>query len=213
MRAPDAGAMPLCAEIAHALLRVPAEELGGVGHLAARIRQRLAVLDGDQLRQPLGVAHDQLERLAQDLAALARLLRGPGGERGLRGVERRLGVVDAGAGDRGDLAARSPDRSRRSARRRRISSTCRRSRDRSARWREDCRMRPWLSFNSLTLIPAKRIRLDPGPASRGRAGFTIQRAHRSTMRSTVGRMASSRMSAAGSGMCGVVMRTGGPSRS
>ncbi len=35
----------------------------------------------------------------------------------------------------------------------------------------------------------------------------------STMRSTVGSTASSRMSAAGSGICGVVMRTGGPSRS
>ena len=86
--------MPFCAEIAHAFLRVPAEELGGVGHLAARVRQRLAVLDGDQLREPLGVAHDQLVGLAQDLAALARLLRGPGAERGLRGVERGLGVVD-----------------------------------------------------------------------------------------------------------------------
>src|SRR6266496_1227644 len=40
-------------------LGIPAEELGRVGHLAARIRQRLAVLDGDQLREPLGVAHDQ----------------------------------------------------------------------------------------------------------------------------------------------------------
>ncbi len=36
---------------------------------------------------------------------------------------------------------------------------------------------------------------------------------RSTMRSTVGRIASSRISAAGSGMCGVVIRTSGPSRS
>ena len=90
-------------EIAHALFRVPAEELGGIGDLAARIRQRLAVLDGDQLRQPLGVAHDQLERLAQDLAALARLLRGPGRLRGGGGVDRRLGIIDRGARDRGDL--------------------------------------------------------------------------------------------------------------
>ena len=95
--------MPFDAEIAHALLGVPAEELGGVGHLAARVRQRLAVLDGDELGEPLGVAHDQLVGLAQNFAALARLLRGPGPERALRGVERGLGVVDAGAGDRGDL--------------------------------------------------------------------------------------------------------------
>src|SRR5216684_1668423 len=50
---------------------------------AGRIRQRLAVLDGDELRQPLGVANDQLIRLAEDFAALARFLRGPGRERAL----------------------------------------------------------------------------------------------------------------------------------
>ena len=133
------------AEIAHALLRVPAEELGGVGHLAARIRQRLAVLDGDQLRQPFGIAHDEFVGLAQDFAALARLLRRPGAECGLGGVERRLGVVDGGARNRGDLAARSPDRSRRSANCPRTSSTCRRSRGRSARWRAGCHTRPCVS--------------------------------------------------------------------
>src|SRR6266481_2013972 len=47
---------------------------------AARAGQRLAVLDRHQLGEPLGVAHDQLERLAQDLGALARLLAGPAGE-------------------------------------------------------------------------------------------------------------------------------------
>src|SRR5262249_59894522 len=41
----------------------------------------------------------------------------------------------------------------------------------------------------------------------------IERRTRSTMRSTVGSAMSSKMSAAGSGMCGVVIRTGGPSRS
>jgi hypothetical protein len=41
----------------------------------------------------------------------------------------------------------------------------------------------------------------------------IARFTRSTMRSTLGMAASSRTSAAGRGMCGVVMRTGGPSRS
>ena len=49
------------------------------------------------------VAHDQLEGFAQDLAALARLLGGPAGKGGGGGVERRLGVVDRAAGDRGDL--------------------------------------------------------------------------------------------------------------
>src|SRR6266478_3106957 len=47
---------------------------------AARVRQRLAVLDRDQFCQPLGIAHDQFVGLAQDLRTLARLLRGPAGE-------------------------------------------------------------------------------------------------------------------------------------
>src|SRR5262249_19878172 len=73
--------------------RVPAEELGGRGDLAARIGQRLAVLDGDELGEPLGVAHDQLEGFAQDFRALARLPAGPALEGGARGVDRGLGVV------------------------------------------------------------------------------------------------------------------------
>src|SRR5262249_23448006 len=72
-RAGGGGARAL-ADGAHRLLRVPAEELGGISNFAARIRERLAVLDGDQLGEPLGVAHDQLEGLAQDFRALARLL-------------------------------------------------------------------------------------------------------------------------------------------
>ncbi len=103
MRAPEDGATELAADIAHRLFGVPAEEFRGIGDFAARVRQRLAVLDGDQLRQPLGVAHDQFVGLAQDLAALARLFRRPAGERGLRRVERGLGVLDRGARDRGDL--------------------------------------------------------------------------------------------------------------
>ncbi len=38
MRAPEAGAIEIWPTIAHGLLGVPAEELGGVGDLAARIR-------------------------------------------------------------------------------------------------------------------------------------------------------------------------------
>ena len=91
------------AEIAHRLLRVPAEELGGIGHFAARIRERLAVLDGDQLGEPLGVAHDQLEGLAQDFGALARLPAGPAREGIARGIDRGLGVLHGRARHRGDL--------------------------------------------------------------------------------------------------------------
>ncbi len=104
MRAPEAGALRHLADIAHRFLGVPAEELGRIENLAARVRQRLAVLDGDQLGKALGVAHDQLERLAQDLAALARLLRRPAVEGGARRIDRGLGVFDGGARHRGDLA-------------------------------------------------------------------------------------------------------------
>ncbi len=104
MRAPDDGADRHLAEIAHAFFGVPAEELGGVGDLAARVRQRLAVLERDQLREPLGVAHDQFEGLAQDLAALARLLRRPGRRtRRAPASSAALASSTRGAGDRGDL--------------------------------------------------------------------------------------------------------------
>jgi hypothetical protein len=120
------------------LLGVPAEELGGIGHLAARIRQRLAVLDGDQLRQPLGVAHDQLEGLAQDLAALARLLRGPGRESALAASSAALASSTVALATEAILfsVAGSITSKRR---RRRICAICRRSRGRSAHWRADCR--------------------------------------------------------------------------
>ena len=90
------------AEVAHRLFRVPAEEFGGIGHLGTRIRQRLAILQRHQLGDALGVAHDQLEGLAQNFAALARLLRRPGGKGFARGVDRSLGIVNRGAGNRGD---------------------------------------------------------------------------------------------------------------
>src|SRR5438093_1005517 len=54
----------------------------------------------------LGIAHDQLERFAQDLAALARLLGGPGRECGAGGIHRRLGVLDRGTRDRGHRVLR-----------------------------------------------------------------------------------------------------------
>ena len=94
------------ADIAHGLFRIPAEELRGIGHLAARIRQRLSVLKRDQLREAFGVAHDQLVGLAQDFRALARLASRPSLECALGSVERCLCIIDRGAGDRGDLALR-----------------------------------------------------------------------------------------------------------
>src|SRR5579863_9292572 len=102
IRAPEEGARQR-ADVTHCFLGVPAEELGGIGDFAARVRQCLAVLDGDQFRQPFGVAHDQLECLAQNFAALARLPGGPAGERRRGGVERGVGVFYSSAGDGGDL--------------------------------------------------------------------------------------------------------------
>ena len=128
------------ADVAHRLLGVPAEELGGVGNLTARVRKRLAVLDGDQLGEPLGVAHDQLEGLAQDFGALARLPARPSpGRRRLRRRPRPWRPRPSRSRPTRPCS-RSPDRSRRSGRRRRICATCRRSRDRSGHWREDCRI-------------------------------------------------------------------------
>src|SRR6185437_7898617 len=68
------------------------------------------------------------------------------------------------------------------------------------------------------LRPTPRNRepvLGPGsPLARGRTGYEFKLLRTvSAMRAGVGNTASSRMSAAGSGICGVVIRTGGPSRS
>ena len=65
----------------HRLLGVPAEELGRVGRLAARVAQRLAVLGRHQPRELLGPGGHQLERLAQDLRPLPGRGRGPAGQR------------------------------------------------------------------------------------------------------------------------------------
>ena len=84
---------------AHGLLGEPAEELRAVGDLALRLLDGLAHLEAHQLGEVVGPLGDQLERAAQDLAALARrrrppLLLGLGGR-----VERVDGVVDVAVGD------------------------------------------------------------------------------------------------------------------
>jgi hypothetical protein len=150
---------------------------GGIGDFAARIRKRLAVLDGDQLGEPLGVARDQIVRLAQDLGAIARLLRGPALEGCARGIDRRLGVVDRGARDRSDLVLG------------------RRIKDIEA-----------AAVGSLAPFAADpKIGRDIGQQIfvhvYGSCDYAfIDRCTRSTMRSTVGSAMSSNMSAAGSGM-------------
>ena len=68
----------------HRLLGVPAEELGRVGRLAARVAQRLAVLRRHQPGELLAALRHQLERLAQHLGPLPRRGRGPAGQRVVR---------------------------------------------------------------------------------------------------------------------------------
>src|SRR5262249_19152107 len=84
------------------LLGIPAEELCRIGDLPARVRKRLAVLEGDQLGEAFPVRHDNLIGLAQNLGALARLASAPPFERLLRGVDSGFGILDAGARHRGD---------------------------------------------------------------------------------------------------------------
>ena len=88
------------ADATHRLLRIPAKEFSRISHLAAGIRHRLAVLDRDQPGKTLALGHDQLKRLAQDFAPLARLAGSPLHRRAFCGIERGHGIVDGCAGDR-----------------------------------------------------------------------------------------------------------------
>jgi hypothetical protein len=86
----------------HGLLREPAQELGGVGRLAARLGERLAHLADDQVRDVVQALGHGVERAPQDLSARSRRLRGPRlGRRG-RGVHGRDAVLRRGGQDRVD---------------------------------------------------------------------------------------------------------------
>jgi hypothetical protein len=61
----------------HRLLGEPAEELRRVGDLGLRLRERLAHLERHHERELVGLGGDRLVGAAQDLAALARRVRGP----------------------------------------------------------------------------------------------------------------------------------------
>ncbi len=91
---------------AHGLLGEPAEELGRVGDLRARLRQRLAHLERHQQRQLVGLRDDRLVGPAQDLAALARRVGRPLGLRVGGRRQRRQRVLR--------LARRPPPRAARS---------------------------------------------------------------------------------------------------
>ena len=87
------------------LLREPAQELGGIDDLRARLGERLAHLEGHEERQVVGAFDDRLEGPAEDLAALARGVGGPL-RTGLDGsVERGYGVLGGGVCDLNQLLA------------------------------------------------------------------------------------------------------------
>src|SRR5262249_24948411 len=148
-------------------------------------------------------------------AALARLLRRPPLEGVAGGIDRGLGVLDRGARHRGDpvlgrgiehveaaavgglapLAA-DPEIGRNIGEQIFIHGTF-----------------PFLvARTSVFRLSRAAARMALGSCEL-RSYEAIARFTRSTIRSTVGSAMSSSTSAAGSGMCGVVIRTGGPSRS
>ena len=110
----------------HRLLGEPAEELRGVGDLRLRLRDRLAHLERHDQRQLVGARGDLLPRAAQDLAALARRVRGPLGLHRDARVERRRRVLGRGVGDLGEASRRSMGPRRRGSRRRSRRATRRR---------------------------------------------------------------------------------------
>ena len=86
----------------HRLLGEPAEELGGIGHLPRRVRQRLAVLERDQLGQHVLALEHQLEAAPQHLRPLARRGRRPAGKGGIGRRHRVHRILDRGIRDAGD---------------------------------------------------------------------------------------------------------------
>ena len=147
------------------------------------------------------VAHDQLERFAQDLAALARLLARPSREGGAGGVERGFGVLDRGARHRGDFVLG-----------RRIDHVEAAAVGGFAPLAADPQIGRDVGEQIVVhgALSAAQVVFSVVDGSASQA-MTVSRT-RSAMRA-VGSARSSRLSAAGSGICGVVIRTGGPSRS
>ena len=84
---------------AHCLLGEPAQELPAVGDLSVGLGQRLAHLEGHELGEVVLALGDELEGLAQDLAALTRGGVGPGFLGTDGGVEGVGALVDGRIGD------------------------------------------------------------------------------------------------------------------
>ena len=103
---PRAGGVDHVAPVyAHGLLGEPAEELGRVGDLRARLRQRLAHLKRHHQSQLLRARDDRLVGAPQDLPTLARGGRAPPRLRLRRRGERLERVLGARVGHLGELLA------------------------------------------------------------------------------------------------------------
>ena len=94
------------------LFGIPAEELGGIGHLAPRVRERLAVFQRDQpceAVEPRLISSKALRRIS---ARGARRRRGPAGApRPAAASTAAMRVFHGGIGDLGENGLRSRDRS------------------------------------------------------------------------------------------------------
>ena len=88
------------------LLAEPLEERGGVGDLALRLGERLALLARQQQREVVHVLVQQVVPAAQHVCALLRGLRAPGGLRGLGGLDRAPRLGGAAARHLGEQLAR-----------------------------------------------------------------------------------------------------------
>ena len=91
-----------------ALLAEPLDEGGGIGDLAARLGQRLALLGGHQGREILLVRHHQIEPFAQDLGALLGGLGAPAGQCLVGRLDRLAGLLGAHPRARCRGSRRSP---------------------------------------------------------------------------------------------------------
>ena len=87
------------AEDAHRFFGEPAQELRRIGDFAARLAERLAVLQRDQAGERFLVLVHQVEGAAQHLGTLARCNGGPGRTRAMLGFDCSDAVGDARIGD------------------------------------------------------------------------------------------------------------------
>ena len=95
------------AKQAFGLAREPFQEGVGIGHLALRLFQRLAVLQRHQGPEPFGVFLDQGGPVAQEFGPLVRVGTRPVGEGVVRRLDGAPGLGDAEVGDMADdLAGR-----------------------------------------------------------------------------------------------------------